>query len=264
MHDHVLNFKADLDVAGTCNRFVRVGVEPLKQEYTWDSADEQPRNTMRLVPRVLGEEKGIDWPYNSAELFIVMNQNETNAWGENRGYRIVPGTGVSNPVHLTILNSTALGKSAEWAQKDIWVLRQKDTEPRSSDPLNTFAPDEPLVDFSKFVDDEDIVDEDLVVYFNLGMHHIPHSGDIPNTLMHTSASSVMFMPFNFHDRDPSRQRAQGVRLELGDEGTDPRYYGAAYNHDEHLKKTDLEPDLSTYSSERKVESRWIPKLMGFW
>lgn len=43
---------------------------------------------------------------------------------------------------------------------------------------------------------------------------MPHSGDVPNTLMHTSATSVMFIPHNFADRDPSRETVQGVRLQL--------------------------------------------------
>jgi hypothetical protein len=70
-----------------------------------------------------------------------------------------------------------------------------------------------------------------VVYFNLGTHHIPNSGDIPNTLMTTSASSVMLVPHNFHDRDPSRESAQGVKLAMkkpGDGETDVKYYGAKY------------------------------------
>ena len=80
-----------------------------------------------------------------------------------------------------------------------------------------------------------------MIYFNLGSHHIPHSGDIPNTLMHTSASSVMFTPFNFHDRDASRRRVQGVKLELGDEGTHARYFGGR-----HLEGVHLNPVSSLY------------------
>jgi hypothetical protein len=67
-----------------------------------------------------------------------------------------------------------------------------------------------------------------VIFFNLGTHHVPTSGDIPNTLMHTSASSVIFTPHNFHDRDPSRQSAQGVRLELDERGHKVRYFGGRY------------------------------------
>src|SRR4051794_29018044 len=78
-----------------------------------------------------------------------------------------------------------------------------------------------------------------VIYFNLGSHHVPHSGDIPNTLMHTSASSVMFTPFNFHDRDPSRHFVQGVRLNLGGERPDPQYFGGRYEKDVNLKAVSL-------------------------
>ena len=90
-----------------------------------------------------------------------MNQNRTNEWGEKSGYRIQPGSGIGSPTHLTILNSTALGKSALWASQDLWVLKRKDTEPRSASSLNFLDPLDPLVDFSKFVNDEDIVQDDL-------------------------------------------------------------------------------------------------------
>ena len=235
MHDHVLNFKADLDVAGTTNTLVRVAIEPVTLDYPWDDETTRPRNTMHLVEHEVETETGLDWPRNSGEMYIVRSELE-NIWGEKRGYRIAPGTGMGTPSHLSILNSTTLGKSAEWASKDLWVVKQKDTEPKSASPWNYLHPKDPLVDFSKFVNPpEEVVQEDLVIYFNLGSHHVPHSGDIPNTLMHTSATSVMFAPFNFHDRDASRRSVQGVRLELGDAGPQPNYFGGRYTEGVHLK-----------------------------
>ena len=79
-----------------------------------------------------------------------------------------------------------------------------------------------------------------VIYFNLGSHHVPHSGDLPNTLMHTSASSVMFTPFNFNDRDPSRRSSQGVRVDKNNGRSSPRYFGTTYNKGISLK------DVSCY------------------
>ncbi len=73
-------------------------------------------------------------------------------------------------------------------------------------------------------------DNQRVIFFNLGSHHVPHSGDIPNTLMHTSASSIMFTPFNFHDQDPTRRSAQGVRIDSHGEETKVRYYGGRHQH----------------------------------
>ena len=161
MHDHVINFKADLDIAGTTNTLVRVGIEPRTVSYDWDHADRKSRNTMHLVNTPIREETGLDWPQNSGAMYIVLNNDSANAWGEKRGYRITPGTGMGTPPHLTILNSTSLGKAAEWAGRDLWVVKQKDTEPRSASPVNFVEPESPLIDFAKFVDGEAIVQEDL-------------------------------------------------------------------------------------------------------
>lgn len=157
IHDHVLNFKADLDVAGTDNTMAIIGIEPLTQKYPWE---DEPMNTMHLVSRNVEKETGLDWPKNSEEILVVFS-NSTNVWGEQRGYRIQPGTGMGTPSHLTILNSTSLEKSCEWASRDLWVLKRKDTEPRSSSPLSTYDTIDPLIDFSKFVDNESIEGEDL-------------------------------------------------------------------------------------------------------
>lgn len=121
--------------------------------------------------------------------------------------------------------------SAHWSTSDLFVLKQHDHERKSASEYNAMEPKDPLIDFSKYLDGEEIVQEDLVVYFNLGSHHVAHSGDIPNTLMHTSASGVMFVPHNFGNRDVSRESAQGVLLQMGEKpgsGSKVTYYGGKY------------------------------------
>ncbi|KAK7973351.1 hypothetical protein PG988_007485 [Apiospora saccharicola] len=232
LHDHVISFKADLDVAGTANDMVRLAVEPVTKTYPWDPPNSRKqrrqRNTMHLREYPVERETGLDWPQNAGEFYLVYSRDQKNRWGERKGYRIVSGTGIGNPPHLTVLNSSLLENAARWAEKDLWVVRRKDTEPRGADPFNYIDPTDPLVDFSRIADGEDLLyrqgenerdgdddgsndgyDGDLVIYFNVGSHHVPHSGDLPNTLMHTSASSVLFAPHNFADRDPSRESVQG-------------------------------------------------------
>jgi primary-amine oxidase len=161
MHDHVINFKADLDIAGTANTLNRVSIEPVTLEFPWDDEITTPRNTMQLVNRTVKRETGLDWPRNAGEMYIVTNEDSENAWGEKRGYRIAAGTGMGNPSHLSILNSTTLGDSANWAARDLWFVKQRDTEPKSASSLNYYQPLDPLVDFSKFIKDENIEQEDL-------------------------------------------------------------------------------------------------------
>jgi primary-amine oxidase len=45
----------------------------------------------------------------------------------------------------------------------------------------------------------------------------------------------MFTPFNFHDRDPSRRSAQGVKLDLEADGTKPEYFGGRNEKSVQLK-----------------------------
>lgn len=68
--------------------------------------------------------------------------------------------------------------------------------------------------------------------------------------MHTSASSVVFTPHNFHDRDPSRDSAEGVRLDLKEpgKGSNVTQFGSVYKHAPKLSLDDVEPDLTHYSA----------------
>ncbi|KDE78049.1 copper amine oxidase [Aspergillus oryzae 100-8] len=227
MHDHVINFKADMDVVGPNNTLMKVTVEPRAQLFPWSEGVTLP--TMGLSRTPIEVECGLNWTANSQSMYIVLDTESKNSWGEMRGYRIMPGSGMGTPAHLTFNGSRSLGKAASWALNDLWVTRQKDDEERSASPRNAFNTDSPMVDFSQYLDQENIEQQDLVIWFNLGNHHVPHSGDIPNTLQHTSASSVVFSPFNFHDRDASRANSQGVRLELPvrnhGEKPSPIYFG---------------------------------------
>ena len=223
MHDHVLLFRCDFDISphsGQNDTFKRVSIDPYTHLYPWDAPSlPTARNTMRLTHHpALPRESALNWPSNSASLYLIESPI-LNAWGEHKAYRIQPGTGVGTPSHLTILNSSSLQNSALWSSADLWILKNHpSTEPAAAHPLNYLSPADPLIDFAKIANDEALNDEhaggdDLVVYFNLGGHHVPQSGDIPNTLMHTSASSVLLSPFNYFDEDVSKYSRQGVRVD---------------------------------------------------
>ncbi|KAG8630368.1 hypothetical protein KVT40_001987 [Elsinoe batatas] len=274
MHGHVILFRADTDIAGQNNTFSRLQILPAHRSYEWEQPEIPTRNTMVLHSESVNHETGLTWPANSGEMYLI-ESDQLNKWGEKRAYRITPGTGMGTPPHLTVENSTVLGRSAKWAEKDIWILNRKDEERSGAEPLNWFSPKDPLVDFSEMVNGEKLSDGDgnLVVYFNLGAHHIPHSGDIPNTLMHTSASSVMFVPHNFGDKDASRITSQGVRMGLkggngagwvqkqhggryGKEEKDVgkgvetvEYFGGRYHGGFEMQGEEVEPDLRRYDGE---------------
>ena len=63
-------------------------------------------------------------------------------------------------------------KNANWARYNLAVSLRKETEPSSSTMWNLNLPGEPMVDFHKFFDGENITQQDLVAWINVGMHHV--------------------------------------------------------------------------------------------
>ncbi|KAK3113870.1 hypothetical protein LTR53_008410 [Teratosphaeriaceae sp. CCFEE 6253] len=208
MHDHVLNYKADLDILGTDNTLELTTNVPVTKSYVWS---DHPRNTMQLQRSFIeNEDQGrIQYDGNAATQYRVVNTAVPNKYGEYRGYRILPADGT---VHLTVLNSSNLVNAANWAGYDLQITKQKDTEPRSAHPYNGQDVYNPMIDFDQFFDGESLAQEDLVVWFNLGMHHVPHTGDLPNTVFTTAHSGIQFMPINYYDTDISHQTVNMIRI----------------------------------------------------
>lgn len=44
------------------------------------------------------------------------------------------------------------------------------------------------------------------------MHHMPHTGDLPNTVFSTAHSAMTIEPFNYLPGDPSRATTQQIRI----------------------------------------------------
>ena len=72
----------------------------------------------------------------------------------------------------TVVGSKRLLENANWARYNLAVSKRKDTEPASSSMWNMNLPGAPMVNFHKFFDGENITQEDLVAWVNIGMHHL--------------------------------------------------------------------------------------------
>ncbi|KAK0648719.1 copper amine oxidase [Cercophora newfieldiana] len=194
-HDHVVTFKADFDILDTKNSFQVTSLQTVQQSQPWfpelGSFDQ-----MELHASNLKTESQLNFDPNGQSMYTVTS-DKTNAWGEKRGYRIVPG---HSNIHLTSSNSPFSRKQSEMSKSHLAVTRVKDTEPYANSWQNVNLPQAPQQDFSKFFDGESIENEDLTVWFNLGMHHFTRSEDIPVTLFTEASSSILFAPQNFFDR----------------------------------------------------------------
>ncbi|KAK8029243.1 hypothetical protein PG991_006299 [Apiospora marii] len=198
MHTHVMNFKADFDLVDPRNSFRRTDLVVENVTQPW-YPERGVFETMRYdIGDIASEASGLlDLPPNGQSMYTVVNKDRPNAWGEPRGYRIVPG--LSN-VYLPSRNSPFFLRSGEHAKQAFAVSRQHDTEPASTAALSGNVPEAPLVEFwDFFADDESLDQEDLVVWANLGMHHFVRAEDLPNTLAAEAHASLLFAPQNWGD-----------------------------------------------------------------
>ncbi|KAH7398984.1 copper amine oxidase [Phaeosphaeria sp. MPI-PUGE-AT-0046c] len=196
LHDHIITFKGDFDILGTKNSLQVSELKVVNQSQPW-FPELGVFEQMEMDISIMKEEKQFNWAVNNQAMYVVLNPNETNAWGEMRGYRIVPGR---SDIHLSTLNSPWSLKNSEFAKSHLAVSRQHDNEVFANSVQNANLPWAPQQDFSKFFDGESIENEDIVVWFNLGMHHFTRSEDVPVTLYTEAYSSIVFAPQNFFDR----------------------------------------------------------------
>ncbi|KAL7423655.1 hypothetical protein Q5752_001236 [Cryptotrichosporon argae] len=207
LHDHIINYKIDLDVAGVRNSLMRVRMEQEVLDAPWVDLDGWGEVVQtKLVREVVEKEGAFDYAPNAEGAYVVLNTNSTNAWGNPRGYALHPGP----LVKLANTRAKRTERSVEWAKHHVAVTRRKETEPCSSSMWNSNLPGAPPVDFGKFLDDESIEQEDLVVWANLGTHHIPRAEDSPNTLTNVATSYVLLVPWNFNDYDVAMESANSV------------------------------------------------------
>jgi primary-amine oxidase len=160
-------------------------------------------------------EQQFNWAPNNQAMYVVLAPNETNVWGTPRGYRIVPGR---SDVHLSTLSSPWSLRNSEFAKTHLAVTVQHDNEPFANSVQNINLPFEPQQDFAALFDGESVEDEDLVVWFNLGMHHFTRSEDVPVTLYTEASSSIVFAPQNFFDRAQDGDLKNRRWMEVDEEG----------------------------------------------
>ncbi|EGE81971.1 lysyl oxidase, variant 2 [Blastomyces dermatitidis ER-3] len=196
LHSHILTWKADFDIVDSTNSFEISKLVVAQQAQPW-FPELGIFEQIELQASFLEKEERLNYEPNNQAMYRVVNRAKKNAWGESRGYRIVPG---HSNVHLPISHSPFTRKNSEFAKQHLAVTRQHDNEPFANSVQNTNLAWKPQQDFSRFFNGESLDQEDLVVWVNMGMHHFTRSEDVPVTLNSDSYASMVFTPHNFFDR----------------------------------------------------------------
>ncbi|KAF4619282.1 hypothetical protein D9613_004722 [Agrocybe pediades] len=224
LHDHVVNYKVDFDIAGTANSLLKTTTAQETLQHPWLGDDWGQTVVQQKITKEYIENENdalLKYPVNYQGGYAIVNKEETNKWGYPRGYAIHPG---QSSVHNTVVGSKRLLNNANWARYNLAVSRRKETEPASSSMWNLNLPGAPMVDFHNFFDGENITQQDLVAWINLGMHHLPQAEDSPNTKTNVATSSFILTPLNYFDYDVSMELKNAILLQWPERTGDPFAY----------------------------------------
>jgi primary-amine oxidase len=187
-HDHFLSFRLDLDVDGTSNRFVRdrlvrttLPMSNSRRSWWARSSTTEPREL--AVPAS-----------HEPELWRVENSRRQTALGYWPSFEIV---GHSSSSMLD--SSDPVQARAAFSEHPLWVTAYKQGEVYAAGNYPNQSPGGEGL--PKFVDGERITDDDLVVWYTMGFHHVTRPEDWP--VLPTVQHKVTLRPHAFFVRNPA-------------------------------------------------------------
>jgi primary-amine oxidase len=191
-HDHYFNFRLDLDVDGSGNSFNHDVYRAVQLPN-----DSERRSIYVIDPRIAATESGAQLDSHSGPLKMrIVNENRTNAVGNPVSYEVL----AANHARLLLDPEDWPARRARFLQHDLWVTPYQPTEryaageyvfgSRGNDGLAVWT-----------ARDRPIRNQDIVVWVNIGMHHLTRAEDLP--VMPTIWHSFKLRPHNFFNRNPA-------------------------------------------------------------
>ncbi|XP_026871528.2 primary amine oxidase, liver isozyme-like [Electrophorus electricus] len=213
IHTHFVNFKVDLDILGVKNVFQTKDMVFEEVPLPW--MPQRKAKIPHLVENQIRTERDGALRYDSKmPRYLHVASNQTNCWGHQRSYKLQVVSFAGD--HLP--ESEPEEKSMSWARYKVAITKHKDEEQTSSSLYSQNYMWDPVVDFSKYIEDNEVIDnEDLVAWVTAGFLHIPHAEDIPNTVTVGNGGGVLLRPHNYFDEDPSIHSPDGVYFNPGSE-----------------------------------------------
>ncbi|MGV3615032.1 MAG: hypothetical protein ACO1SV_06830 [Fimbriimonas sp.] len=195
-HQHWFSFRLDLDVDGAANNSVlQSETRPIPSE---------PGNAFGMREAVLESESGAGRQLDlaTARRWRVVNPGRRNALGGQPGYMLVPG---ENSVPYARPGS-AERRRAGFLDHHLWVTRYRPEERYAAGNYpNLSNRTEGLPEYVG--NDEPLASEDVVLWYTMGVTHIPRPEDWP--LMPAHRTGFTLIPVGFFTRNPTLGGAGG-------------------------------------------------------
>ncbi|KAL6656807.1 hypothetical protein ACP70R_004587 [Stipagrostis hirtigluma subsp. patula] len=199
-HDHYVTYHLDLDVDGTNNSFVKNVITTRRN--TGDPATggaDTPRRSYWTVRREVAETEAdgqVDLGGAAPADLLFVNPGKRTRLGNEAGYRIVPSGATAASV---LADDDFPQRRASYTKKQVWVTPYNRSEKWAPGLYaDQSTGDDGLAAWRRR--NRGIRGEDIVLWYTLGLHHIPYQEDFP--VMPTLSGGFELRPSNFFERNP--------------------------------------------------------------
>lgn len=194
-HDHFFNFRLDFDVDGRKNVFMKTSLvaaavpDGLPRRSFWETKHEMPMTEMAARYKVN--------PATPA-MYHVVNEAKDSGLGHHPGYMILPENSVAYSP-LDMANDPPMRRNG-YIEYTFWNTPYDPAE-RYAGGTFAFQGDgsDSLPAWVKR--DRSLHDADIVTWYTMGFHHVPHMEDWP--VMSTMWKGITLMPYNFFPHNPA-------------------------------------------------------------
>ena len=191
-HQHFFSYRLDLDVDGSANTVYAA------ETHAAPSASNPKGETFGMSERPLSSERDAasDVSFASARAWRVVNTHQTNALGQYTGYTLVPGA--ATPA-FSLAGSAPL-RTAGFIAHQLWVTPYAPDELYAGGEFQNLGRDgDGLPAWTRA--NRSIADTDVVLWYTLGITHIPRPEDWPYMPAHRGGFRLV--PTSFFSRNPT-------------------------------------------------------------
>lgn len=192
LHQHFFCLRMDLDIDGPENTVIETDVwaPPIGSENPFGNAMRMDEWELRY------EQEGRTGPKpEKARRWMIVNPAVTTPTGRPRGYCLIP-SGTARPFMSSVHHGR---KRASFLDHTLWVTRYRAEERYPSGPYpNQGVGNDGLPRYSG--NNDAIRNRDVVLWYTLGVTHVPRPEDWP--IMPVEHVGVSLHPMGFFDRNP--------------------------------------------------------------
>jgi primary-amine oxidase len=191
-HQHFFSYRLDLDVDGAANSVYAM-------ETAAPPSSANPKGELfgtRAVALTSEQQAVADVSFSAVRTWRVVNPREKNSLGDLTSYAIIPGA--ASPAYP--LPTSAPMRTAGYIAHQLWVTPFAPDEMYAAGEFQSLGRDgDGLPAWTKA--NRSLAETDVVVWYTLGITHIPRPEDWPYMPAHRG--SVRLVPTSFFARNPA-------------------------------------------------------------